>query len=140
LVPVLRTACSGEPDSQAHQGAAATQLSISTAPGTSPPAWRFLDPRTGADIGRAAFPAPGPFPLGSVLHATRAVICAPWNRLAYAERGGPHSDWNATSWQTTAPQYTSARTIPDMLARVRAEVIISPARLEPLPPLSTEKP
>jgi hypothetical protein len=104
-----------------------------------PPAWSFLDPRTGADIGRAAFPAPGPFPLGSVLHATRAVICAPWNRLAYSDRGGPHSDWDAANWQTAAPQYTSARTIPDMLARIRAEVIISPARLAPLPALTTER-
>lgn len=103
-----------------------------------PPTWRFLDPRTGSDIGRAAFPAPGSFPLGSVLHSTKAVICAPWNRLAYADRGGPHNNWDVANWQTTAPQYTSAWTIPDMLARIRAEVIISPGRLDPLPAISME--
>jgi hypothetical protein len=35
-VPVLRTVCSGEPDSQAHQGAAATQFSNSTETGRTP--------------------------------------------------------------------------------------------------------
>ena len=99
-----------------------------------PPAWRFLDPRTGQDIGLAAYPAAGPFQSGSVLHSN-GVICAPWNRLAYADRGGPHSDWNATNWQSAAPQHSSARTIPDMLARIRAEVTISPRRLAPLPAL-----
>ncbi len=100
-----------------------------------PPAWRFLDPRTRQDIGLPAYPAAGPFPLGSVLHSN-GVICAPWNRLAYADRGGPHSDWNAANWQTAAPQHSSARTIPDMLARIRAELTISPRRLASLPALT----
>jgi len=97
-----------------------------------PPVWRFFDPRTARDIGPAAYPLAGPFPSGSVLHSS-GVICAPWNRLAYKDRGGPHEDWNAANWQTTAPQYTTAKTIPEMLARLRAEVLISARRLAALP-------
>jgi O-antigen/teichoic acid export membrane protein len=45
LAAVLRTVCSGEPDSQAHQGAAATLFSNSTGTGTSPlPLGCFLCP------------------------------------------------------------------------------------------------
>jgi len=99
-----------------------------------PPVWRFLDPRTGRDIGPAAYPSAGPFVPGSVLHSS-GVICAPWNRLAYADRSGLHGDWAEPSrWQTIAPQHTSANTLPDMLARIRSEVTISPRRLAPLPP------
>ncbi|SRR6266849_7025765 len=104
-----------------------------------PPVWRFLDPRTRRDIGPAAYPMAGPFPQGSVLHSS-GVICAPWNRLAYGDRGGPHMDWTEPAkWQTLAPQYTSANTIPDMLARVRAEVLLSPRRLAPLPSIDEKR-
>lgn len=98
-----------------------------------PPAWRFLDPRTGLDIGRPSFPAPGPFPGGSILHSN-AVICAPWNRLAYQDKGGPHNDWtDASQWQSTATEHTHASTVPEMLARVHAEVKVSPHRMASLP-------
>jgi hypothetical protein len=104
-----------------------------------PPEWRFVDPRNEEEIGQPAYPHPGPFPGGSVLHGN-GVICAPWNRLAYGDRGGPHPDWqDAASWQTTAPGSTRALTIPDMLGRIRAEVEISPRRLAPLPPLPEEQ-
>jgi hypothetical protein len=98
-----------------------------------PPTWRFVDPRNGADIGNAAYPQAGPFPNGSVLHPN-GVICAPWSRLAYQDRQGPHNDWgDATAWQTTARERTQADRIPDMLARILAEVKLSPGRLAPLP-------
>lgn len=98
-----------------------------------PPAWRFLDPRNGREIGRAAYPMAGPFANGSVLHAN-GVICAPWNRLAYADKRGPHADWtDPTQWQRIALDRTLAHTIPAMLARLRAEAAISPRRLAPLP-------
>lgn len=100
-----------------------------------PPSWRFLDPRTGRDIGGAAYPAPGPYQTGSVLHS-QGVICAPWNLLAYKTQGGPHADWTQPArWQETATDRTRALTIPDMLARLLAEVTISPRRLTPLPTL-----
>lgn len=103
-----------------------------------PPTWRFFDPRNGAAIGPAAMPL-GNFPGGSVFHGN-AIICAPWCRDAYGDRGGPHSDWpDATKWQTTAPQHSKADTIADMLARIYAEVRASPGRMAPLPPLAHEE-
>jgi hypothetical protein len=103
-----------------------------------PPTWRFLDPRDGRDIGLPAYPAPGTMPNGSVLH-TNGVICAPWNRLAYGDKGGPHSDWaDSTAWRTTAPQHTRAHTIPEMLSRLHVEVTVSPGRMAPLPELPEE--
>ena len=100
-----------------------------------PPAWRFLDPRNASDVGQAAFPAPGVFGAGSILH-TNGIICAPWNRLAYAHETGLHNNWtDLTKWESLEPNNTQARTIPDMLARIRAEVAFSPRRLAPLPPL-----
>lgn len=41
-----------------------------------------------------------------------AVICAPWNRRAYAAHGGPHSDWAMASWATYRPNHNQ---IGDML-------------------------
>lgn len=97
-----------------------------------PPVWTFVDPRDASDAGRAAYPAPGPFEGGSILHPN-GVICAPWSRLAYQSEGGPHSDWtDIASWQTTATDRTRALTIPDMLGRIRAEVLVSADRLAPL--------
>lgn len=104
-----------------------------------PPAWRFLDPRDGRDISLPAYPAAGPFPSGSVLHPN-GVICAPWNRLAYRDVGGPHDNWTEPSkWQSIEPERTQARTVPEMLARIRAEVAISLGRLAPLPALAQEE-
>lgn len=99
-----------------------------------PPAWRFLDPRDAADIGPPAYPQAGAFPGGSVLQTT-GMICAPWNRLAYAS--GPHPEWgDAAAWQTIAREYTQADRIPDMLARLLAEVKLSPGRQAPLPDIA----
>jgi hypothetical protein len=98
-----------------------------------PPTWRFVDPRTDAAIGAAALPQ-GALASGSVFHGN-GVICAPWSRDAYGDRNGPHQDWtDATNWQTTAPQHTQANTIADMLARIFAEIQLSPGRMAPLPP------
>jgi hypothetical protein len=100
-----------------------------------PPSWFFADPRNGAEIGKPAYPHPGPFPGGSILH-TNGVICAPWNRLAYGDRGGPHSDWtDAANWQAPIQGHTYATTIPDMLARIAVELAESPHRMERLPDL-----
>lgn len=98
----------------------------------APPRWQFLDPRTGLDAGDAGAPLAGPFPGGSVLHSS-GVICAPWNRLAYADERSVHSEWTEPSkWQSLAPDHTNASTLPEMLARIRAEILISPGRRAPL--------
>jgi hypothetical protein len=98
-----------------------------------PPVWRFVDPRTGANIGSAAYPQP----VGSSVLHPNGLVCAPWNRLAYAGEGGPHSDWGVpTAWKTAAPSYTRALTIPDMLDRIAREVRASRGRMAALPPLA----
>jgi hypothetical protein len=100
-----------------------------------PPAWRFLDPRNGNLIGLPAYPL-GNWPTGSIFHGN-GLICAPWSRDAYADRGGPHNDWtDATLWETIGPQHSQATTIPDMLARIHAEVQASVQRIAPLPELA----
>jgi len=97
-----------------------------------PPIWRFVDPRTGAVIGTAAYSHPDG---SSVLHSN-GLICAPWSRLAYASEGGVHPDWGAlTGWKTAAPTYTQALTIPDMLERITRDVRHSKGRMAPLPGL-----
>ncbi len=96
-----------------------------------PPTWRFVDPDSGEEIGTAAYPL-GDWPDGSILHPN-GVICAPWSRVSYADRGGPHNEWTEpTKWQTLVPEHTQANTIPDMLARIHAEVRRSPHRMAPL--------
>ena len=98
-----------------------------------PSTWRFVDPRTSEPVGAAAYPL-GAWPTGSVFHSN-AVICAPWSRDAYSDRNGPHQDWtDATKWQSTSPQHTQAHTLADMLARIYAEIQLSPGRMAPLPP------
>ena len=102
-----------------------------------PPTWRFLDPRTGESIGPAAYPL-GAWPNGSIFHGN-GLICAPWSRDAYGDRGGPHRDWGAaTQWQTAGRQHTQADTIPDMLARIYAELQLSPRRMQPLPEIKEQ--
>lgn len=95
-----------------------------------PPAWRFLDPRTG-QAGPTAFPAAGPLPggKGSIFHPN-AVLCAPWNRLAYQTEGGPHGDWGEfTNWLNVAGDVTRAGTIAEMLSAISVHLGHSPGRL-----------
>jgi hypothetical protein len=95
-----------------------------------PPIWKFVHPITGEDVGISSYPGP----TGSSIFHTNGVICAHWSRLAYAEHGGPHSDWGGPSaWQRPQPGYTVALTIPDMLDRIIREVGWSRGRMAELP-------
>ena len=96
-----------------------------------PPIWRFVDPRTGNEIGTAAYPQPT---TTSVLHPN-GLICAHWSRLAYAAVGGPHSNWGGPETWRSPSEGTIALTIPDMLARLAHEVAASRGRMAALPPL-----
>lgn len=88
-----------------------------------PPAWRFLDIENGTESRRA-------FPLGtdSFFHSDR-VICAPWNRLAYKDHGGPHGNWGGPSQWLDVRDGTQAHTLADMLAVLHGRVHLSPGRL-----------
>jgi hypothetical protein len=90
-----------------------------------PPAWQFTNP---------AGDGPGPFPAagsgtavpGSIFHGNK-VICAPWNRLAFSELGGPHGDWGGlTNWRTTAVDCTRAETLADVLSQIALHLSVSP--------------
>jgi hypothetical protein len=91
-----------------------------------PPAWtcRNLDGQTP----KSAYPAPptsgGHVP--SIFH-TNGLLCAHWNRLAYAALGGIHSNWtDLANWKTTEPGSVRGETFPDMLAAIRTHLASSP--------------
>lgn len=93
-----------------------------------PPAWRFVDPLTGTSTPRA-FPAAGPVLGQSSIFHPNAIICAPWNRLAYADAGGPHPNWgDATNWLTVA-EGPVAHTVADMLATIHVHLQSSGGRM-----------
>ena len=49
----------------------------------------------------------------------QAIICAPFNRLAFGTEGGPHDDWgNPAQWTTPRPPWVYAVTIGDMLQAI----------------------
>lgn len=59
-----------------------------------------------------------------------AVICVPFNRLAYAQHGGPHSDWGGpTNWLNAGGAYVRAETIADMLQAIRRDFLHTRGRM-----------
>jgi hypothetical protein len=65
----------------------------------------------------------------TVAGARTPVICAPFNRLAYAEHKGPHGDWGAPANWLAAPQaHVRATTIPDMLSVLQLHFLATRGR------------
>lgn len=94
-----------------------------------PPAWRFVD--GSGDSPRGAWPAPAPITLGqaSIFH-TQPVLCAPFNRLAYKQEGGPHGNWGPpTNWLADRPGYVRATHLGEMLAAINMHLSVSPGRM-----------
>jgi hypothetical protein len=58
-----------------------------------PPYIEFLHPDTNERGTHRCYPKGG----RGYFHGN-PVICAPWNRKAYAAHGGPHSDWVMSQW------------------------------------------
>lgn len=95
-----------------------------------PPAWQFVDFETG-EPSRSAWPAPGSLPRvsSSIFHSS-GVICAPFNRLAYKDHGGPHGDWSgAENWLAVRPAIVRATTIGEMLQVIALHLSVSPGRM-----------
>lgn len=93
-----------------------------------PPAWRFLNPQTRQDD-PVFRPAGGPLPVGGkslIFHAD--CICAPFNRLAYSDNGGPHGNWGGPeSWLTFVdPANVRAVNLAEMLQVFRIHLLFSP--------------
>jgi hypothetical protein len=96
-----------------------------------PPAWCFCDAKWGTPGQKSNFPAVGSPPgfSGSIFHSN-GVICAPFNRLAYKDNGGPHGDWGGPAqWLKAGAGYVHAETLADMLSAVARDLAYSRGRM-----------
>lgn len=98
-----------------------------------PPAWTFTDQSWSAEPAPTFFPRLAQSPNGASIFITYRgpVICAPFNRLAYAEYQGPHSDWvGPSSWLTSgAADQVKAHFLGDMLQLVFRDLVHSRGRM-----------
>ena len=98
-----------------------------------PPTWTFTDQSWLADPAPAFFPKLAQSPYGASMFITYRgpVICAPFNRLAYAEHQGPHADWSGpSSWLTAgAPDQVRAHFLGDMLQLIFRDFVHSRGRM-----------
>jgi hypothetical protein len=91
-----------------------------------PPSWTCRHPD--GSTSKSAYPEAGTTQAlpSSIFHA-QGLICAPWNRLAYGDKGGPHSNWgDAANWKTVDPTATKADTLVDMLSCLDLHLASSP--------------
>ena len=98
-----------------------------------PPAWSFAESDWRVTGAPSAAPKPRQTPFGSCIfiqHGTppRPVI-APFNRLAYAEERGPHSDWGGPAQWLNYRSGVFAPTIGDMLAAMRRDIVATEGRM-----------
>lgn len=84
---------------------------------SQPPAWHWYNPQTEL----LDQPCDIPQPVGFFHH--HAVICAPWNRLAYqaVDPRGPHSDWTMGDWRSNH-RTGACRTLSAMALRIAQEL------------------
>jgi hypothetical protein len=87
-----------------------------------PPEWTLCDESWQSSNAKSLFPRPKePATPASIFIGSGegAVICAPFNRLAFSRHGGPHGDWSLAQWQTAAGGHIRATTVGDMLQALR---------------------
>ena len=98
-----------------------------------PPTWQWCDSDWANPGNRSLSPEPARTCHGSSMflnHGTAAVICTPFNRLAYRAKGGPHSDWGElTHWMTAGQGYVHAVTIADMLHSIQRDFAYTKGRM-----------
>ena len=98
-----------------------------------PPIWEWYDESWTTTEDLHLGPHPGDSPFGSsmfIQHNARGLICAPFNRLAYGDHNGPHSDWgNPAQWMTAGQGYVHAVTIGDMLNLILRDFRYSKGRM-----------
>jgi hypothetical protein len=99
-----------------------------------PPALTFCNVDWQATGAREHFPKPfGESPFGATIfieHHGKPVICAPFNRLAYAQNQGPHGDWGGpVHWQTAAADRVHATCIGDMLQIILRDLNLTKGRM-----------
>lgn len=76
-----------------------------------PPIFEFIRPTTGERGTHCCYPRGG----RGYFHG-KPVLCAPWNRKAYRELGGPHADWAMSQWQSYRPNHVR---LGDMLSLIQ---------------------
>jgi len=88
-----------------------------------PPVWEFYDADWHSSCEKRLYPAKKPCPFGSSMfltHQERPVICAPFNRLAYQELAGPHSNWGGpANWRSVEGNHVKATVVGEMLQHIR---------------------
>lgn len=87
-----------------------------------PPIWACFQGAgsDGATIWKPRSPKPETLPggVGSIFHSS-CVVCAPFNRLAYKEHGGPHSgDWGGSANWLQIRGRVRAINLAEMLAQI----------------------
>lgn len=90
-----------------------------------PPAWRTYNAKDPAP-GALKCPAVGPMPEGIASLFGPGVICAPFNRLAYKDHGGPHQEWGGPAAWLSVRNTVHAITLGDMLAVITGHLHTSP--------------
>lgn len=87
-----------------------------------PAAWQWFDSTWALSNSIALSPKPVPSRFGGSMFMTkdgRAIICAPFNRLAHAAYNGPHSDWGElANWAAAGGNHIRATRIGDMLQAI----------------------
>ncbi len=96
-----------------------------------PPAWTFRNSDWCGEFEKKNYPAPSQTPWGSSIFHGKPVLCTPFNRLAYGENNGPHSDWGgATNWLSAGGNHIKAYTIGDMLQAIRRDFLLTKGRMK----------
>lgn len=103
-----------------------------------PPVWSFTDPAWETTAIARHFPRVERPPFGAAMfihggppnpEGPSAVICAPFNRLAYAPERGPHADWALAGWTEAGAGYVRALTLGDMLQAIARDFAASRGRM-----------
>ena len=98
-----------------------------------PPIWEWCDVNWSNAGNRRLSPKAAQTSHGSSMfldHGGTAIICTPFNRLAYVSNDGPHSDWGElTHWMTARRGVVYAVTIGDMLHTIARDFRYTSGRM-----------
>jgi hypothetical protein len=98
-----------------------------------PPEWTFTDDKWQTAGRPVDFPRSVQTRFGAsifIMHNQTAVICVPFNRLAYTDQGGPHGDWGGPpNWLNAGLSQIHAETIGDMLQAIHRDFIQTRERM-----------
>ena len=98
-----------------------------------PPVWEWCDTNWSGNGSSCLSPKPENTPFGSsifITHNNKAIICAPFNRLAFAKHSGLHKKWgDPTQWITAGLGHVHAVTIGDMLQVLLRDFLYTTERM-----------